>query len=110
MSASAGEAGIIPGSMGTRIYHVEGRGEEASLRSSSHGAGRAMSRHKARAAVSARLLHRQMRGIWFDHRLAANLREEAPTAYKDVAAVLRAQKELTRIVRTLRPVLCYKGA
>lgn len=110
MSAAEGEAGIIPGSMGTRSFHVEGRGCDEALRSSSHGAGRAMSRHKARAAVSARLLHQQMRGVWFDHRLANNLREEAPKAYKDVSAVLRAQKELTRIQRTLRPILCYKGA
>jgi len=110
MSADLGEPGIIPGSMGTRSFHVEGRGCIEALRSSSHGAGRALSRHKARDKVSTRLLHQQMRGVWFDHRLAGALREEAPAAYKDIGAVIRAQKDLTRVVRTLRPVLCYKGA
>ena len=54
-------------------------------------------------------VERQLRGVWFDHRAAARLREEAPSAYKDIDAVMRAQKELTRIIRRLRPVLCYKG-
>ena len=36
-------------------------------------------------------------------------RDEAPSAYKDIAAVMRAQRELTRIERRLRPLLSYKG-
>ena len=47
--------------------------------------------------------------MWFDHRLAASLCEEAPSAYKDIRAVLRAQRELVKVTRTLRPVLNYKG-
>lgn len=50
-----------------------------------------------------------MRGVWFDHRRLALLRDEAPAAYKDIHAVMRAQRDLTRIVRQLRPVLSYKG-
>ena len=42
-------------------------------------------------------------------RLAEALRDEAPSAYKDIRAVLRAQKELVKVIRTLRPVLNYKG-
>ena len=106
VSAAAGEPGIIPGSMGTESYHVEGRGDEQSLRSSSHGAGRAMSRDEARRHVSVRELHREMKGVWFDPRAASQLRDEAPSAYKDVRAVLRAQRDLTRVVRRLR--LCLK--
>ena len=109
-SARAGEAGIIPGSMGTASYLVEGRGNADSLCSSSHGAGRAMSRDEARRRVSAREFDRQLRGVWFDPRAAPRLREEAPSAYKDIGAVMRAQRDLVRIVRTLRPVLSYKGA
>lgn len=101
--------GIIPGSMGSYSYHVEGRGNPESLCSSSHGAGRAMDRTSARRSVSEHELHRQLKGIWFDPRLAGKLRDEAPTAYKDIQEVMRAQKDLTRIVRRLRPVLCYKG-
>jgi len=95
--------------MGSLSFHVEGRGEQAALCSSAHGAGRALSRTAARAKVSERELRRQMAGIWYDFRLAARLRDEAPSAYKDIRAVLRAQKELVKVVRTLRPVLNYKG-
>lgn len=109
MPAHAGVRGVLPGSMGTLSFHVEGRGNEAALCSSAHGAGRALSRSAARGKVSERELHRQMEGVWFDFRLAAALREEAPTAYKDIRAVLRAQAELVRVTRTLRPVLNYKG-
>ena len=107
--AANGQAGIIPGSMGTRSFHVEGRGDAESLRSSSHGAGRAMSRTEARRRIAPRELDRQMRGVWFDRRLSESLREESPAAYKDIGKVMRAQQDLTRIVRTLRPLLNYKG-
>jgi tRNA-splicing ligase RtcB len=107
--AALGEAGIIPGSMGAASFHVEGRGCEEALCSSAHGAGRAMSRDAARRAIPVRELERQMRGVWFDRRRAALLRDEAPGAYKDVHAVMRAQRELTKVVRMLRPVLSYKG-
>lgn len=108
-AAAEGHSGIIPGSMGTRSFHTVGRGEPMSLRSSSHGAGRAMSRGEARRKIDARMLGHQMRGVVFDARHADSLREEAPAAYKDIGAVMRAQRELTRIVRTLRPLLVYKA-
>jgi len=108
-SASDGEAGIIPGSMGTRSFHVVGRGCVDALRSSSHGAGRAMSRSDARRRIPTRKLIQQLGEVWFDERLADKLCEEAPSAYKDIDAVFRAQRELTRVVRRLTPVLAYKG-
>jgi tRNA-splicing ligase RtcB len=110
VSAADGEAGIIPGSMGTATYHVIGRGNDESLCSSSHGAGRRLSRSEARHRIRIDDLERQLDGVWFDHRLAHQLRDEAPAAYKDIHAVMRAQRALTRIVRQCRPVLCYKGA
>jgi len=109
LSALDGEAGIIPGSMGSASFHVIGRGCPASLCSSSHGAGRAMSRDQARRTISPRELERQMHGIWFDHRMAQRLRDEAPQAYKNIHAVMRAQHDLTRVIRVLRPVVSYKG-
>jgi tRNA-splicing ligase RtcB len=108
-SAAEGEPGVIPGSMGTASFHTEGRGHTDALCSSSHGAGRSMSRAEARGTVSRGRLHRELAGVWYDHRLADRLRDEAPSAYKDVAAVMRAQRPLTRTVRKLRPVLSYKG-
>jgi tRNA-splicing ligase RtcB len=109
MPAGAGESGLVPGSMGTRSFHVEGRGCAEALGSSAHGAGRQLSRTDARRRISARDVARELRGVWFDHRLAAGLREEAPSAYKDVDAVMRAQHELVRVVRRLRPILSFKG-
>jgi RNA-splicing ligase RtcB len=109
MPARLGEGGVLPGSMGSPSFHVEGRGHERALCSSAHGAGRALSRTVAREKVTERELRRQMEGIWYDYRLANRLRDEAPAAYKDIHAVLRAQKELVKVTRTLRPVLNYKG-
>lgn len=109
MPAGPGVAGVLPGSMATASFHVEGRGCEGSLWSSAHGAGRTMSRESARNSITERDLRRQMGGVWYDYRHASHLREEAPAAYKDVRAVLRAQHELVKVVRTLWPVLNYKG-
>jgi tRNA-splicing ligase RtcB len=109
MRAWLGEAGVLPGSMGSVSFHVEGRGHEEALCSSAHGAGRALSRTAARREVSEREFRRQMAGISYDSRKTEKLRDEAPSAYKDIRAVLRAQKEMVKVIRTLRPVLNYKG-
>ncbi len=102
--------GIIPGSMGTRSFHTLGRGCPESLSSSSHGAGRALSRTQARHRITISALRQQLRGVWYDARLERSLREEAPSAYKPIDEVMHAQAALTKIVRRLRPVLIYKGA
>jgi len=109
LPAAAGQGGVIPGSMGTASFHVTGRGCEAALCSSSHGAGRALSRSEAGQRIPPRQLQRELRGVWFDQRLARRLVDEAPSAYKDIRDVMRAQKELTRIDRELRPLISYKG-
>jgi len=110
MSAQHGEPGVLPGSMGSPSFHVEGRGCEEALCSSAHGAGRALSRGAARSKFSDREFRRQLEGVWYDYRLTSKLRDEAPAAYKDIRAVLKAQRELVKVVRTLRPVLSYKGS
>ena len=69
-----------------------------------------MSRAQARKRISIDDLGRQATGVWFERERAHRLVDEAPGAYKDVAAVMRAQRALTRIVRRLEPVLSYKGA
>ena len=109
MSAQQGQACVLPGSMGSPSFHVEGRGCEEALCSSAHGAGRALSRGAARTKFSDRDLRRQMEGVWYDYRLTGRLRDEAPAAYKDIRAVLKAQRELVKVIRSLRPVLNYKG-
>lgn len=107
--AGVGVRGIIPGSMGTASYHVEGRGCEASLQSSSHGAGRVMSRRDAHRSIRMNQLRREMKGVWFDQRHLSQFCDEAPSAYKDIARVMRAQRDLTKIIRIVRPVLSYKA-
>ena len=109
MAAAQDQEGALPGSMGTASFHVQGRGCPEALCSSAHGAGRLMSRTAARRSVTTHELQRQMAGIWYDYRHAEQLRDEAPSAYKDIRAVARAQRELVKIVRVLRPVLNYKG-
>ncbi len=108
-AANAGVLNVIPGSMATHTYHVEGRGALQALMSSSHGAGRRLSRGAARAQVRRKDLARQLAGVWIDPRTASRLADEAPVAYKDLDAVMRAQRSLVRIIRCVRPVLCHKG-
>jgi tRNA-splicing ligase RtcB len=110
ISAAEGERGLIPGSMGDMTCHVTGRGHPDALGSASHGAGRQMSRTEARSRVSTRDLHRQMHGVYFDEALAHALRDEAPGVYRPLSAVMRAQADLVRIERRVRPLLSYKGA
>jgi tRNA-splicing ligase RtcB len=109
MPSEAGAAGVAPGSMGTISFHVEGRGCPSSLLSSAHGAGRLLSRHAARERFNRTDLRDQMGDVWFDPRLMEDLREESPKAYKDVRDVMRAQRELVKVTRLLRPLLVYKG-
>ena len=52
---------------------------------------------------------RQMQDVWYDYRLSHKLRDEAPSAYKDITLVLRAQRDLVKVTRVLRPVLNFKG-
>ena len=108
-SALLGEPGIIPGSMGTTTYHVEGRGCDAAMRSSSHGAGRCLPRGEAMRRITIRQLTADLQGIYYNHQQSHLLRDEAPSAYKDIHKVMRAQKDLVRIQRRLTPILSFKG-
>jgi tRNA-splicing ligase RtcB (3'-phosphate/5'-hydroxy nucleic acid ligase) len=107
-SADVGESAVIPGSMGADSFHVVGRGHAEALRSSSHGAGRSMSRGEARRRISLERFRRETAGVWFADR-GETLVDEAPSAYKPIRDVMRAQQELTKIVRRLRPIVVYKG-
>ncbi len=108
MPAQHGQPGVLPGSMGSPSFHVEGRGCEEALCSSAHGAGRALSRSAAQSRFGNNELRRQMEGVWYDYRLTDKLRDEAPAAYKNIRAVLKAQRQLVKVIRTLRPVLLQK--
>ncbi|QUX21012.1 MULTISPECIES: RtcB family protein [Nocardiopsis] len=105
--AGSGEYGIIPGSMATGTYIVRGLGNEDSFNSASHGAGRRMSRTKARKTFTAADLAAQTEGV--ECRKDAGVVDEIPAAYKDLESVIAAQTDLVRVVAHLRQVVCVKG-
>lgn len=110
ISARAGQRGIIPGSMGTSTFIVKGLGNPASFMSCSHGAGRRLSRSKARKALTVDSLRERMAGRSWNEDKAEALLDEHPDAYKDVTRVMRNQADLVEISHTLHQVLNYKGA
>jgi tRNA-splicing ligase RtcB len=101
--AGAGVLGIIPGSMGTPGYVVQGRGVAASLNSASHGAGRRMSRTKAKETFTwdAAQQFLRERGVTL---LSAGL-DEVPMAYKDIDEVMAAQRDLVEPLARFEPRL-----
>lgn len=105
--AREGEMGIIPGSMGARSFIVRGLGNEESFCSCSHGAGRVMSRTKAKKLVSLEEHRKAVEGV--ECRQDAGVIDETPSAYKPIEKVMEAQKDLVEIVYTLKQVVCVKG-
>ncbi|WP_444997393.1 RtcB family protein [Aliikangiella sp. IMCC44359] len=108
-SVKNGEPAIIPGSMGSNSYHVIGKGNVESLYSSSHGAGRCMSRQLAKKVISHNKLSQQMKGIFYQKEKLHLLKEEAPSSYKKIETIIASQKKLITVTRCLSPVLSYKG-
>ncbi|ATE53120.1 MULTISPECIES: RtcB family protein [Actinosynnema] len=107
ISARRGELGIIPGSMGTGSYIVRGLGNPDSFHSASHGAGRRMSRNKARKLFTAEDLAAQTLGV--ECRKDSGVVDEIPAAYKDLDSVIEQQADLVEVVTKLKQVLCVKG-
>ncbi len=107
ISAKKGEMGIIPGSMGTCSYIVEGLGNEEALTSASHGAGRRMSRNKAKKAFTIEDLKEQTKGV--ECSKDVGVLDEIPGAYKDIDKVMAQQESLVKITAKLKQILCVKG-
>lgn len=105
--AREGDLGIIPGSMGAKSFIVRGLGNQESFCSCSHGAGRKMSRTKARAVISLEDHKRATAEV--ECRKDDGVIDESPAAYKDIDAVMAAQSDLVEIVHTLKQVVCVKG-
>jgi len=116
-SAKPGEKGIIPGSMGTPSFLVEGLGNPDSFMSCSHGAGRAMGRMAASRNLAPEVCDKVMEGIVYDR--WSKMRKgkskgiydlgEAPQAYKDIDAVIAAELDLIKPLHKLRPIAVVKG-
>jgi tRNA-splicing ligase RtcB len=105
----AGQRGLIPGSMGTASYVVEGRGEPRAFRSCSHGAGRVLTRTEARARIRPAALEHALRRVVYDRARAAALVEEAPAAYRDITEVLEDEADLVTPLLRLTPLAVLKG-
>lgn len=107
VSARQGQLGIIPGSMGARSYIVRGKGCADSFHSCAHGAGRAMSRSKARKHFTQEDHIRATEGVAC--RKDKGVLDETPGAYKSIDAVMAAQTDLVDVVHRLKQVVCVKG-
>jgi tRNA-splicing ligase RtcB len=107
--AREGDLGVIPGSMGTSSFIVRGLGNPASYDSCSHGAGRRMSRSRARKEISLEDFKSSMEGRDWQLDKADQLVDEAPQAYKDIDQVMVDQSDLVAVEHTLHQILNYKG-
>jgi len=110
-----GQPVIIPGSMGTASWVLIGTQESMSrsFGSSCHGAGRVMSRSKAKKSVRGDKLRQELEKVGIQVRAGSmpGLAEEAPSAYKDVDAVVQTVSSagIARKVARLKPVVVVKG-
>jgi tRNA-splicing ligase RtcB (3'-phosphate/5'-hydroxy nucleic acid ligase) len=107
VSARHGELGIIPGSMGAKSFIVRGKGNADSYESCSHGAGRTMSRGRAKREITLEQHQADLAGV--ECRKDASTLDEAVKAYKSIDAVMEAQIDLVDVVATLKQVVSVKG-
>ena len=109
ISARRGDRGLIPGAMGQASFVVSGLGNPASYESCAHGAGRVMSRRRARREISAGDFVARMEGVAWQEADVNALLDEAPQAYKDVETVMRDQADLVSVDHRLKAIANYKG-
>lgn len=105
--AQQDDYGIIPGSMGAKSYIVKGKGCTESFCSCSHGAGRLLSRNKAKNVYTLDDLIKQTEGV--ECRKDEDVLDEIPGAYKPIEQVMNQQTDLVEVVATLKQVVCVKG-
>lgn len=107
VSAKKGQYGIIPSNMGNKSYIVKGLGNTDSFCSCSHGAGRLMSRNKAKSLFTCEDQENATQGI--ECRKDKDVIDEIPMAYKNIDQVMQSQNDLVEIVYTLKQILNIKG-
>lgn len=107
ISAQEGQWGIIPGSMGTKSYIVQGKGNPDSFNSASHGAGRRMSRGAARRTFNLADFAEQTKGVECNKDIS--VLDEIPDAYKKIEDVMANQSDLVEIKHELKQIMCIKG-
>jgi tRNA-splicing ligase RtcB len=105
--ASKGEQGVIPANMRDGTILVEGLGDANFLYSSSHGAGRCLSRTRAKASLDLATFKKQMSGVVGT--VNERTLDEAPDAYKPIDSVMKAQQTSVRELKRLKPLINWKG-
>ncbi len=105
--AKKGERGIIPGNMRDGCFLVEGLGNPRFLNSSSHGAGRILSRKQAKEKITMEEFKESMKGI--RGTISMKTLDEAPMAYKDINKIMKAQEKSVKIIKYLQPIINWKG-
>jgi len=105
--AEEGMLGVIPGNMKDGSFIVSGKGHQDSMSSSSHGAGRVLSRRQAKDSLDLDEFHAEMEGIVTNH--TDGTLDESPKAYKNIFEVMRLQAELVTVIDRVIPILNVKG-
>ncbi len=106
--AKKNERGVIPANMRDGSFLVEGLGNPNFLYSSSHGAGRLLSRTAAKKNISMSQFKKSMKGIVGT--IDEGTLDEAPAAYKNISEVMDAQKDSVKIIKHLKPIINMKGS
>ncbi len=104
--AKEGMSGVIPGNMRDGSFIIKGKGCEESLDSSSHGAGRVMSRKKAKSTIAIEEFENSMKGI--TGTIDENTLDESPFAYKNIFEVMELQKDLVEVVEHIKVIINVK--
>ncbi len=105
--AKKGERGIIPGNMRDGSFLVVGKGNKKFMNSSSHGAGRAMSRTQAKKNYTMKQFEESMKGI--KGNISMRTIDELPMAYKNIFKIMDAQKDSIKVVKRIKPIINWKG-
>jgi len=105
--AEDGMYGVIPGNMKDGSFIVKGKGDKDSMNSSSHGAGRILSRMKAKELLNYKEFNEDMEGIVTNH--GKSTLDESPRAYKNIFEVMDLQKDLVEVIDHITPILNIKG-
>jgi tRNA-splicing ligase RtcB len=105
--AKKGERGVIPGNMRDGTFLVVGLGNSKFLNSSTHGAGRSLSRKDAREKISMESFKKSMEGI--KGTVSEKTLDEAPMAYKDIDKIMKAQEKSVKTIKHILPIINWKG-
>ncbi len=105
--AEKGMLGVVPGNMKDGSFIVKGKGNQESLCSSSHGAGRILGRNQAKKSLNLSDFDKAMKGVVA--KVGRSTLDESPMAYKNIFEVMSQQTELVDVVTHIKPLINIKG-